>query len=184
METILHAYHPKRSLLLLEYNNTTGKVQPNIKASTPPNVLLFVGGLYDNFRWPRYLDDLAALFPRDLPDQNWRLMQVQLSSNGRSWGLFDLDRDVSTRDLVGVSEDLVPGAKSRAFADRRLESDTGRRCSLETTICPWCLLRDRLGEHGYAVYGRLYHRCGSCLSRSSLSCCVGHIQIRQQLTSC
>lgn len=97
METILHAYHPKRSLLLLEYINTSNKHNTTTATQHPPpqNVLLFVGGLYDNFRWPRYLDDLAALFPRDVPGQNWRVMQVQLSSNGRSWGLFDLDRDVS-----------------------------------------------------------------------------------------
>ncbi|EXJ60850.1 hypothetical protein A1O7_05003 [Cladophialophora yegresii CBS 114405] len=94
METLLHAYHPKRTLLLLEYINRSNKEDPSEKLSSPPNVLLFVGGLYDNFRWPRYLDDLAALFPRDVPDQQWRVMQVQLSSNGRSWGLFDLDRDV------------------------------------------------------------------------------------------
>ncbi|KAJ9604820.1 hypothetical protein H2200_010935 [Cladophialophora chaetospira] len=94
METILHAYHPKRSLLLLEYNNTTATASPVSRVTPPQNVLLFIGGLFDNFRWPRYLDDLAALFPRDVPNQNWRLMQVQLSSNGRSWGLFDLDRDV------------------------------------------------------------------------------------------
>ncbi|OAG41916.1 hypothetical protein AYO21_03919 [Fonsecaea monophora] len=93
METIIHTYHPKRTLLLLEYRNTSNKTSPQPLAS-PPNVLLFVGGLYDNFRTPRYVDDLAALFPRDVADQTWRVMQVQLSSNGRSWGLFDLDRDV------------------------------------------------------------------------------------------
>ncbi|EXJ69960.1 uncharacterized protein A1O5_07033 [Cladophialophora psammophila CBS 110553] len=94
METIIHIYDPKRPLLLLEYVNISDKAsrQPT---SSPPNVLLFVGGLFDNFRSPRYVDDLAALFPRDVPDQTWRVMHVQLSSNGRSWGLFDLDRDVA-----------------------------------------------------------------------------------------
>ncbi|OCT45773.1 hypothetical protein CLCR_01710 [Cladophialophora carrionii] len=100
METILHAYQPKRTLLLLEYVNRSGKEDASRKLSSPPNVLLFVGGLYDNFRWPRYLDDLAALFPRDVPDQQWRVMQVQLSSNGRSWGISDLDRDVSRIELL------------------------------------------------------------------------------------
>lgn len=104
MQTILHAYHPKRSLLLLEYINTSNTKTTTERSSTQ-NTLLFVGGLYDNFRWPRYLDDLAALFPRDVPGQNWRVMQVQLSSNGRSWGLFDLDRDVS-RFSFGLYEDL------------------------------------------------------------------------------
>lgn len=97
METILHVYHPKRTLCLLEYAN---KITAQGKPSSPPNVLLFVGGLYDNFRWPRYVDDLAALFPRDLPDQQWRVMHVQLSSNQRSWGLFDLDRDVSNSPSI------------------------------------------------------------------------------------
>ncbi|OAP64665.1 hypothetical protein AYL99_00637 [Fonsecaea erecta] len=93
MEAIIHTYYPKRTLLLLEYRNTTNKTSPQ-PLSSPPNVLLFVGGLYDNFRSPAYVDDLAALFPRDVADQTWRVMHVQLSSNGRSWGLFDLDRDV------------------------------------------------------------------------------------------
>ncbi|KIW29239.1 uncharacterized protein PV07_05064 [Cladophialophora immunda] len=93
METIIHVYDPKRPLLLLEYRNTSSKTTPQ-PLSSPPNVLLFVGGLYDNFRSPRYVDDLAALFPRDVPNQTWRVMHVQLSTNGRSWGLFDLDRDV------------------------------------------------------------------------------------------
>ena len=96
METIIHKYLPKPTpLLLLEYANTAdrGSRRP---LSSPPNVLLFVGGLYDGFRNPGYVDDLAALFPRDLPEQKWRVMHVQLSSNGRSWGLFDLNRDVGT----------------------------------------------------------------------------------------
>jgi hypothetical protein len=95
METILHAYHPKRSLMLLEYARTSEKGTTNSSPASAQNVLLFVGGMFDNFRWPRYLDDLAALFPCDVPNQNWRVMQVQLSSNGRSWGIFSLDRDVS-----------------------------------------------------------------------------------------
>ncbi|KIX99523.1 uncharacterized protein Z520_05099 [Fonsecaea multimorphosa CBS 102226] len=93
METITHIYDPKRPLLLLEYRITSNKTSLQA-TSSPPNVLLFVGGLYDNFRSPRYVDDLAALFPRDVAGQAWRVMHVQLSTNGRSWGLFDLDRDV------------------------------------------------------------------------------------------
>ncbi|EXJ91929.1 hypothetical protein A1O3_00479 [Capronia epimyces CBS 606.96] len=102
METILHIYHPKRHLLLLEYAIKSPSSSPSPSSgvalsqthSNPPNVLLFVGGLYDNFRSPSYVDDLAALFLRDTPNQKWRVMHVQLSSAGKSFGLYDLDRDV------------------------------------------------------------------------------------------
>ncbi|KIW68256.1 hypothetical protein PV04_04213 [Phialophora macrospora] len=111
METILHPYHPRRTLLLLEYVNRSGQEDAPKKLSSPPNVLLFVGGLYDNFQWPRYLDDLAALFPRDVRDQQWRVMQVQLSSNGRSWGLFDLDRDVEEIAMaISYIRDTITGS--------------------------------------------------------------------------
>ncbi|KAL2423962.1 hypothetical protein ABEF95_010631 [Exophiala dermatitidis] len=106
METILHIYHPKRQLLLLEYANRSSSSSTNANAnvssqslaqntSTPPtNVLLFVGGMYDVFRSPSYIEDLAALFPRDIHGQKWRVMHVQLSSSGKCFGLYDLDRDV------------------------------------------------------------------------------------------
>ncbi|KAL2423786.1 hypothetical protein ABEF95_007803 [Exophiala dermatitidis] len=103
METVLHIYHPKRQLLLLEYANrssssaTNANVQSQPLAqstSTPTNVLLFVGGMYDVFRSPSYIEDLAALFPRDIPGQKWRVMHVQLSSSGKCFGLYDSDRDV------------------------------------------------------------------------------------------
>ncbi|EXJ93879.1 hypothetical protein A1O1_02272 [Capronia coronata CBS 617.96] len=98
METILHIYHPKRNLLLLEYANKSTNFDPSTGTGTgiqePSNVLLFVGGLYDNFRSPAYIEDVAALFPRDFENQKWRVMHVQMSSSGRTFGLYDLDRDV------------------------------------------------------------------------------------------
>lgn len=107
METVLHIYHPKRQLLLLEYANKGSSSSTNANANissqplaqststAPTNVLLFVGGMYDVFRSPSYIEDLAALFPRDIPGQKWRVMHVQLSSSGKCFGLYDLDRDVS-----------------------------------------------------------------------------------------
>lgn len=95
MDTRLHVYHPKRGLLLLEYIVRLNLAQDR-QPQQPRNVLLFVGGLYDNFRSPKYPDDLAKLFPRDVPGfQKWAVMHVQLSSAGRAWGMNDLDRDVS-----------------------------------------------------------------------------------------
>ncbi|KAL2393998.1 hypothetical protein ABEF93_001842 [Exophiala dermatitidis] len=106
METVLHIYHPKRQLLLLEYANKGSSSSTNANANissqplaqststAPTNVLLFVGGMYDVFRSPSYIEDLAALFPRDIPGQKWRVMHVQLSSSGKCFGLYDLDRDV------------------------------------------------------------------------------------------
>ena len=93
MDAKIHIYHPKRRLLLFEYLNTSNTNGDT--TSQPPNILLFVGGMYDNFRSPRYVDDLAALFPRDAPNQKWSVMHVQLTSAGRGWGLSDLDKDVS-----------------------------------------------------------------------------------------
>lgn len=99
METNLHIYHPKRGLLLLEYTNrASDHTSCAAQLPQPDNVLLFIGGLYDTFRSPGYVDTLAALFPRDEPDQKWRVMHVQLSSAGRAFGLFNLDRDVGSLD--------------------------------------------------------------------------------------
>ncbi|KAK4944397.1 hypothetical protein LTR10_016283 [Elasticomyces elasticus] len=96
MEAVIHVY--KDTLLLLECVNRSTSLSSSSSSgsqkSQPPNILLFIGGMYDNFRNPGYTDDLAALFPRDAPNQQWRVMHVQLSSAGRSFGLFDLDRDV------------------------------------------------------------------------------------------
>ena len=78
MEGILHAYIKKPALNLFEYtprHPTTSSTLP----TTPPNILLFIGGLYDNFSSPPYLIDLAQLFPRH-NDQQWALKHVQLSS--------------------------------------------------------------------------------------------------------
>ncbi|KIW13480.1 hypothetical protein PV08_08668 [Exophiala spinifera] len=94
MECILHKYFPKRYLLLLEYLYRTPSNAGVTREAQPPNVLLFIGGLYDSFRSPGYVDDLAALFPRNAPNQKWRVMHVQLSSAGRAFGVFDLNRDV------------------------------------------------------------------------------------------
>lgn len=94
MDTRLHVYYPRRTLVLSEYIPRVDLTQPRQDQHQPPNVLLFIGGMYDNFRSPRYVDDLAALFPRDEPDQKWSVFHVQLSSAGKSFGLVDLDRDV------------------------------------------------------------------------------------------
>ncbi|KIV92778.1 hypothetical protein PV10_04044 [Exophiala mesophila] len=103
MDVRLHAYHPTRVLLLLEYIPTSTST-PKSTLSQPPNVLLFIGGMYDNFRSPRYVDDIAKLFPRDVAGtggvvddvtQKWSVFHVQLSSAGRAFGIGGLDRDVS-----------------------------------------------------------------------------------------
>lgn len=90
-EGILHVYHPARNLNLFEHLPTS-PVVPS-KRIPPKHVLLFIGGLYDTFNAPRYVNDIAALFPTH-EAQEWRVMHVQLSSNGRSWGIFDIDRDI------------------------------------------------------------------------------------------
>lgn len=100
MEGKLHIYHPKRRLLLWEYTPASSSTPnhhdfspttDNHKART--NILLFVGGLFDNFLNTSYVNDLAELFPRHA-SQLWSVMHVQLSSASRAWGIGDIDRDV------------------------------------------------------------------------------------------
>jgi hypothetical protein len=144
MEAILHKYHPKRNLLLLEYPKISG-IQRTLSSAPESNVLLFVGGLYDDFKTPGYVDDLAALFPST--DDNWSILHVQLSSAGRQWGLYDLTRDVEelsvavsfirdaitkSRDtkvvLMGFSTGCQDLSKSHAFwSSRWLQHRSAKR---------------------------------------------------------
>ncbi|KEF54795.1 uncharacterized protein A1O9_09237 [Exophiala aquamarina CBS 119918] len=94
MDVRLHTYYPRRTLNLSEYIPRLNLTQSRQEQHQPPNVLLFIGGMYDNFRSPKYPDDLAALFPRDEPNQKWSVFHVQLSSAGKCFGLVDLNRDV------------------------------------------------------------------------------------------
>lgn len=87
-EGALHVYHEGRNLNIFEHlPRSSGSHAP------PKHVLLFVGGLFDTFNLPQYVTDLAALFPLH-STQEWRVMHIQLSSQGRSWGIFDIDRDI------------------------------------------------------------------------------------------
>jgi len=98
MEGILHAYIKKPALNLFEYT-TRHPTTPSVLPATPPNILLFVGGLYDNFSSPPYLIDLAELFPRH-NDQQWALMHVQLSSAMKGFGTSDISRDIEEIGLA------------------------------------------------------------------------------------
>ena len=87
MDGKLHIYHPKRRLNLLEY---TGSPSPKPHDVARNGVLLFVGGMFDNFRGTGYVDELAET----LQSSAWRVCHVQLSSASRSFGTLDLNRDV------------------------------------------------------------------------------------------
>ena len=88
MDGKLHLYHPKRRLNLLEYTSSKPASEPHDVARN--NILLFVGGMFDNFRGTGYVDELAET----LRSSPWRVCHVQLSSASRSFGTFDLYRDV------------------------------------------------------------------------------------------
>jgi hypothetical protein len=160
MEAILHNYHPKRNLLLLEYPKSSG-LRRTLSSSPESSVLLFVGGLYDDFKTPGYVDDLAALFPA--ADDNWSVMHVQLSTAGRQWGLYDLNRDVEELSvavsyirnsitkshetkvvLMGFStgcQDLSRSASASSRAIHLRRDCLGAQCKLlthskSTTWCP------------------------------------------------
>lgn len=92
-EGTLHVYHGDRGLNLFEHTPRSSSIASNGRPPPPKHILLFVGGLYDNFNAPRYVNDLASLFPGH-ESQEWRVMHVQLSSNGRAWGFLSIDRDI------------------------------------------------------------------------------------------
>jgi Protein of unknown function (DUF1749) len=99
MDGKLHIYHPKRHLTLFEYRLSSSTITSDIiNLSTihpAKNVLLFIGGLYDNFLSPSYVSELASLFPINLESSpSWTVMHVQLSSANVGWGISNLDRDV------------------------------------------------------------------------------------------
>jgi pimeloyl-ACP methyl ester carboxylesterase len=98
MEGILHAYIKKPALNLFEYT-PRHPTTPSTLPPTPPNILLFIGGLYDNFSSPPYLIDLAQLFPRH-NDQQWALMHVQLSSAMKGFGTSDISQDIEEIGLA------------------------------------------------------------------------------------
>ncbi len=88
MDGKLHIYHPKRRLTLLEY--TGPQPSPKSHDVARNNILLFIGGMFDNFRSVGYVDELAEI----LQTSSWRVCHVQLSSATRSFGTFSLSRDV------------------------------------------------------------------------------------------
>lgn len=113
-EGILHVYHPGRHLNLFEHlPHPANSSSRNIPAP-PKHILLFIGGLYDTFNGPSYVNDIAALFPLH-ENQEWRVMHAQLSSNGRAFGIFDLDRDIED---IGACIDYIRG---QLFKDKGLD---------------------------------------------------------------
>ena len=89
MDCRLHIYHPKRRLNLLEYTRPA-----SVNKDSRNNVLLFVGGMFDNFRSCQYVDELAQA----LETSSWRVCHIQLSSATRNFGTFSLTRDVEEID--------------------------------------------------------------------------------------
>jgi hypothetical protein len=92
MEGVLHSYIKKPALNLFEYTPHHSTAPRNL-LQTPPNILLFIGGLNDNFSTPPYLANLAQLFPRH-NEQQWSLMHVQLSSAMKGYGTSDINQDI------------------------------------------------------------------------------------------
>ncbi|KAJ9656586.1 hypothetical protein H2198_004820 [Neophaeococcomyces mojaviensis] len=116
---ILHTYHPSRNLNLFEHTpyvldkNPTGFSQA---PKQPSHILLFIGGLFDNFNLPHYVSDLSSLFPiSSTQHQPWRIMHVQLSSNGRSWGIFTIDRDI---EEIAVAIDFI---RTKLYTNRYVD---------------------------------------------------------------
>ena len=94
MEGKLHVYYPKWPLNLFEFAACGPKPRTD-QSVLSANVLLFIGGMFDNFLSPPYVAELAQALAR--PEQGmskWTMMQVQLSSAGTQFGMSSLDKDV------------------------------------------------------------------------------------------
>ncbi|KAJ4286532.1 hypothetical protein N0V90_013232 [Kalmusia sp. IMI 367209] len=98
MEGTLHSYIKRPVLNLFEYT-PRHPTTPTTLPPTPPNILLFIGGLNDNFSTPPYLSHLAQLFPRHKAQQ-WTLMHVQLSSAMKGYGTSDITQDIKEIGLA------------------------------------------------------------------------------------
>jgi pimeloyl-ACP methyl ester carboxylesterase len=96
----LHTYHPTRGLLLFEHFHHA--------SAPPPNILIFVGGMFDNFLSPGYTVSLAQLFRGS---SKWRIVHIQLSSAMRGFGISSLSRDVAELSIgvKFVRENLLAG---------------------------------------------------------------------------
>lgn len=102
MDGRLHVYDPKpsRGLTLFEYKLHLQHTRP------ATNVLLFIGGMFDNYLQPTYTSDLARTITAS---GRWSMMHVQLSSAGTQFGTGSLDKDIEQigaavkwiRDYVG-----------------------------------------------------------------------------------
>lgn len=117
---ILHTYHPARNLNLFEHTPYPPNTSPS-SVPPPKHILLFIGGLYDNYLIPSYTADLAALFPLHSA-QTWRVIHIQLSSAGRAFGTLDIDRDIE--EIAGAID----------FIHRSLYHDTNNGGAVDIVL--------------------------------------------------
>jgi pimeloyl-ACP methyl ester carboxylesterase len=81
--------------------------EQHASSDTPPNTLLFIGGLGDGLGTVPYAADLARRLP-----PTWRLAEVLLRSSYGGWGVSSLDEDAAElADCVRHFRALRPGAK-------------------------------------------------------------------------
>ena len=85
-----HTYWPERYLKVFEYLPTYGV--PDI-SDEKPNILLWIGGLFDTFAGVPYVAKIAESLARDSKSR-WSAMEIQLSSSGLGFTTGDLNRDV------------------------------------------------------------------------------------------
>ncbi|RMZ81565.1 hypothetical protein DV737_g2461, partial [Chaetothyriales sp. CBS 132003] len=90
---IMHIYHPKRTLPLFVYT-------PNNKSTSPtPNILLFIGGMWDALTATPYVTTLANYLSSSSSSSSsaspkWTVIHPLLSSSARQFGISSLDEDV------------------------------------------------------------------------------------------
>lgn len=87
-----YSYTPPQQGTLHEYTPKLTAFEFNSSGKTAPNVLLFVGGLFDGLLTVPYLPKLAAHLA-SIDNGNWVLVQGLLSSSYKGWGQSSLLKD-------------------------------------------------------------------------------------------
>lgn len=94
---VLHEYSPDK--VAFEFSPTGHK-----------NTVLFIGGLDDGFLTVPYVPTVA----KDLTQRDWSVIQIQMTSSFKGWGLSSLDQDIKEiRTLVEYLRSEKGGSRDK-----------------------------------------------------------------------
>ncbi|RMD43720.1 hypothetical protein DV735_g1467, partial [Chaetothyriales sp. CBS 134920] len=121
----IYVYEPKRTLPLFVYNSARGGTNDdnsntttsNDNDSSPQNILLFVGGMWDALATTPYVATLADYLSSSSNGSKWTVVHPLLSSSARQFGISSLDEDVAeistAIDFVRSTPSLGTSSASR-----------------------------------------------------------------------